>query len=315
MKSFLRTMSFIVIVFCGMMLWAGAGLDGIKAAFSKPYDIFDEDITVEDIKVGDMVSTEVYQIVDYFARLETTTEKNGRITDRDYYYYYMIPVYNEDDEECYIAAKIHEDDTRAWDKVCDDTWAYWNWEIDELDQSVSLEGVVKKLEADGYELMLEYFTEWEYGKEFLGVDDFDDIEDRVLQLVVEPAKASNLKGMVIGCMIGLVAGIVVLVLTFVVGNKKKSGPEVIQPVDTMSVFTSQAYEQTANSQSATQTAATVSGYFDINGTTYMKSDFVVVDDYVKNGNAEAAVNALMDRTGYTRDVAENVVNNWGSYYR
>lgn len=274
MKNVLIRFGFVCLVFAGMLGYTG--WQEMLIAFSKPVDInvdYPEDY--DDIKA---VETEIDILLDTFAEEETTTKNDsGAITSRDYDYYYVMPVFTEEDTY-YVAVKIDSEDSGAYDDIVDATWDYLYGITYELEsESVHFQGGFFKMEDELYK----YFEQWFEEEEFFESD--EEMEKYLLPLVLEPFKYSNVRIMAY-VMIGLVVlGIVLLLLAFRVGKKQKKN-------------------------------APTSSVININGVNYPTSNFENVNKLVVKKKTKKAIKELQMITGLDEASATDVINKWSMYW-
>lgn len=256
----------------------------VLAGFTKPYDIYDVD--AQDIKKGTMVTGDIYAVLDTFGTLETTHTRNGSVTSRSYHYFYIIPVF-DDDNTYYIAVKVSSDDRKAFENIADDTWDYLYGNTDYFtDREYELAGTVSKLDDEAYEYMVEWFEEAEW------FEDDDDIEKYVWPIMIEPQKLSTVRTFSFVC-IGLIIVGVLMIVLYVRGGMQKSKK---------------------TKDEGTAPAGNYDGYINIAGIRYLKSDFDAVNSQILAGDIESAVMGIRDRTGMGAEEARNIVDNWNIYY-
>lgn len=272
----------IVFLIFGILLLCVEKTDFL-AGFTKPYDIYDVD--AQDIKKGTLVTGDIYAVLDTFGTLETTHTKNGAVTSRSYHYFYIIPVF-DDDNTYYIAVKVSSDDRTAFENIADDTWDYLYGYTDYFtDREYELTGTVSKLDDEAYEYMCEWFEEAEW------FEDDDDIEKYVWPVMIEPKKISSVRFLSFLCLGLMIAG-VALIVVYIRGGLKRS----------------------KKNKAETQTAENYDGYINIAGIRYLKSDFDTVNSQILAGDMESAVMGIRDRTGMGAEEARNIADNWNIYY-
>lgn len=303
-RELLLRFGFVFAIFCVIILWSGK--DSIKPAFSTPYDLYDVEAT--DIKVGDAVTADIDCVLDQFASLKTTNTKNGKVTSTSYHYYYIIPVFTEDDTY-YMAAKVPSKYKKAFDNVADDTWAYLNYETDYFsDRPVEFVGGVKKMEKKAVAYFEDYFEDMEW------FDSKSDMEDHLLLYTLEFIDYKSTRTLTfVGVGLGALA-ILFIVLYFMTGKKKPVLD--VQPTNTEYVNNTAdtAYTTGTNYTTSYNNSGAGSDTIVIEGIKYSRADFAEVDDLIKSGQYDAAVIAVRDRTALDSERATAVVQNWYLYY-
>lgn len=272
MKSVLRRLGFLCLVFAGII--AFTSWQEMLMSFSEPVDInedYPEDY--DDVKA---VETEINILLGSFAEEETTTKnKSGAITSKDYDYYYVIPVFTEE-ETYYAGVKVDSEDSKPYDRIVDETWAYLNGETAEFgSESVDFQGGFFKMEDELYK----YFEEWFEDEGFFATE--REMDKYLLPIVLEPFKYSNVRTLTY-VMVGLIVlGVVLVVLGFRPGKPKE---------------------------------APVNSVININDVNYPSSNFENVNKLVKKGNTDKAVKELQAITGLDEANATSVINRWYQYW-
>lgn len=278
MKEFLRRIAFsgiILVVIMGFVMYKD-----VLIAFHKPVDIVEDYPTeYEELEKIKAVKTELDMILGMFASEETVTKnESGAITDRKYDYYYVVPVYVEEEESYYfVGVKASSTNKKAYDKVCDATWEYLYGAIDEL-ETVDFEGGFYEMEDEAYR----YFKEWFEDEEWF--ENEKDLKKYVLPLLLEPMKLSSVKTATYVCAGVLALCIFLLVLSFRKGKEK--------------------------TQSATPQKAVIT----INGINYPTANLEKVNKLVEKGKKDKAVKELMDITGISETDANAIVLDWYGYW-
>lgn len=336
MKKTVRTnkggwlsVALVLILFGGMFLFSNK--ENIKSAFTSAYDIYDEDVNVSDIKIGDGIKTDIYAALDNFGTLETTTKnsKTGNVTGKTYHYYYIIPVF-EGDETLYMAVKVGSDDKKAFDKIVDDTWDYLTDAADYFtDNEFAAEGNIQKLDGQAYE----YFVDWFEEAEWFDTTDRDEIEEYLVPICLELKDLKSTSIMVYVSMGVIALGVLIIVIHFVrkSGRKKKLASEQAAYNSGFAAAQNGAAagnnaataENTANATNQapvntyTETASYSNGaeYTVIGGTKLPKADMDRINGYVAAGDSVTAIKELRDITGLGIAEAKDIIDNWGNYYR
>ena len=268
-----------VLVKFGLAFVAIAVLFGVFSwkdwiiAFSKPVDInvdYPEDYN--DVKA---VETELCMLVDIFAEEEITKKSDtGAVTSRNYIYYYIAPVFTEEDV-FYVGVKVDKEDSSPYDRVVNSTWAYLNGDIDYLDEEVAFTGGFTKMDDELYG----YFEDWFEEAEIFETE--DEMNAHILPLLLEPMVFKNVKTTAY-VMIGLlVVGAVMLFFGFRSGrqNTKASRPVIT-----------------------------------INGVNYPSANLVNVNKMIKKGETANAIKELQRITGAEPEDAASVVSRWNEYW-
>lgn len=270
-----------VLVRFGLMFLLFAGIIGfvsweeIIISFSEPVDIY-EDLPKDfnDVKA---VETELYVLMDVFASEQTTTKnRSGHITSTDYDYYYVLPVFTEE-ETYYAAVKVDSEKSKPYDKLTDLTWSYLNGEVEMLgSKTIEFQGGFVKMEDDLYE----YFEEWFEEEQFFESD--AEMEKYLLPLVLEPIVYENVR-ILTYVMVGL---IVVGGLMVFFGLRKGKIK----------------YKPSAHPMIA------------INGVNYPSSNFESVNKLVTKGDKVKAAKELQKITGIEADESTFVIDRWEEYW-
>lgn len=272
MKDFLTRMGFVFLVMAGIMGFMG--FREMSMSFSEPVDInVDYPSDYNEVKA---VETDINILLGTFAEEETTTKnKSGAITSRDYDYFYVIPVFTED-ETYYAGVKVDSDDSAPYDEIVNLTWDYFNGETDELgNKSVHFQGGFLEMEDELYKYFKDWFEEEQY------FESEADMNKYLLPLVLEPFQYSSMRTMTY-VMVGLVVlGILLLVLGLRSGKK---------------------YKAPANS------------VINIDGVNYPSSNFESVNKLVEKGNTDKAVKELQKITGMEEANATLVISRWNEYW-
>lgn len=273
MKSFLVRCGFVLALFGVIGLLVAR--EDLRYAFSEPVDINEE--YPEDYYDVKAVKTDVFMLLDCFAELETTKKQNGAITGRDYTYYYIMPVFTED-ETYYVAVQVDEDDDKAYDHIADLTWEYFLGEESDFGyESVAFEGGFVKMEDKLYK----YYTEWFEEAEWF--ENKAEMEQYALPLVLKPAILSRTKGFILGAAGFILVAVIMLIFGFLPSKKK----EIPAPVNST---------------------------IEINGVNYPISNFENVNKDVVAGKKVQAIKKVQEITGLELAEAKAVVDNWNQYW-
>ena len=154
----------IVLLLLGAML-AFTETDYVKIAYNEPVDIYEEGLDdASQIERGLAIDTEVFMLMDCFASEQTTTtRRNGSTIDKDTDYYYILPIFVED-EIYYVGFCVdsENENLRTYDRMVEETMAYMYGESSTLGSySVKISGGLKELDDELYDYMLDYFREHE----------------------------------------------------------------------------------------------------------------------------------------------------------
>lgn len=154
----------IVLLLLGAML-AFTETDYVKIAYNEPVDIYEEGLDdASQIERGLAIDTEVFMLMDCFASEQTTTtRRNGSTIDKDTDYYYILPIFVED-EIYYVGFCVdsENENLRTYDRMVEETMAYMYGESSTLGSyAVKISGGLKELDDELYDYMLDYFREHE----------------------------------------------------------------------------------------------------------------------------------------------------------
>ncbi len=273
MREFLKNVALVAIVICGIFVVMFH--KDMLISLSKPVDInVDYPDDYSDVKA---VDTELSMIVDLFAEEEITTTSSGAITDVDYVYYYIVPVYTESEEDPYfVGLKVDGEDRKEYEDVMDATWDYMDGLSEEL-LALEFQGGFKKMEDEAYKYFVEWFEDAEW------YEDEDDLEKYVLPLILEPIDLASVKKSI------FVLGSIILVSIVVLIWASRPKKEKKIPAPQKSIIT-------------------------INGVNYPISNFENVNKLVVSGKKDKAVKELMSVVAITETDAESVIASWDSYW-
>ena len=268
MKEFFKYVALLGIFFA--VVFGIIDFKNIVIAFNEPVDInadYPEDYN--DVKA---VKTELDMILERYATEETVTESNGAITDRRYDYYYVVPVYTKSEENAYyVGVKVAGDDKKAYEKVCDATWAYLAGETDTL-KPIKFEGGFVKMDEECYEHFENWFEENEW------FEDKDDMEKYVLPLVLVSVNLEATKKSTF-----VLAGVIaVCTLIMVLCCRKGKEPEV------------EKYKRVT----------------ELNGKRYHVTELRKVHKMVEKGKKDKAVQELIKVTGLSEADANAAIMDW-----
>lgn len=154
----------IVLLLLGAML-AFTETDYVKIAYNEPVDIYEEGLDdASQIERGLAIDTELFMLMDCFASEQTTTTRRNESTiDKDTDYYYILPIFVED-EIYYVGFCVdsENENLRTYDRMVEETMAYMYGESSTLGSySVKISGGLKELDDELYDYMLDYFREHE----------------------------------------------------------------------------------------------------------------------------------------------------------
>lgn len=278
MKALSAVLGSIIIMLSGMFIWVG--WEDMVTAFHDPADIYED--YPEEYKRFMAVDTELYLVLDQFAGIQTQTRKNGAVVSSHNDYYYIIPVFTEN-ETYYIAAEVDPDERSDYNAVSDLTWDYLTGKADSLgSKTIEFTGGIGKLDKKVYGCMTEWFEEHEY------FDDDADIEKYVLPLVLNPFSLQRQKEVAYQ-MTGLfLLGVLMVCFGLSKGKKKKTVSQPEEPVNSM---------------------------INIAGVKYPASNFESVNRAVYNGEKIKAIKELREITGIGLAEAKDIVERWNEYWQ
>lgn len=253
-----------------------SGLDSF-ASFKKPVDLYADDTDVTKLGRTDAVEADIYAVLDCFATETTTTKRNGAVTGKSKDYYYIVPAF-KGDETYYIGVKSNSDDQRSYDKIADLTWAWLSGESSDFgEQSIHIEGCLKKMDKELLGYMKEWFEESEW------FESEAEMEKYVLPVCLETVRFGTVKIMfLVGVGVFIVCAI--LIITGIISERKDS---------------KKAKQQT---------------HVVINGVSYPKNTFDHVNRCILNKERIFAVQELRDITGLDLEEAQKIIDNWTQYY-
>lgn len=274
----MKTLRSIAIVFAviSAIVIGVSGLDSF-ASFKKPVDLYADDTDVTKLGRTDAVEADIYAVLDCFATETTTTKRNGAVTGKSKDYYYIVPAF-KGDETYYIGVKSNSDDQRSYDKIADLTWAWLSGESSDFgEQSIHIEGCLKKMDKELLGYMKEWFEESEW------FESEAEMEKYVLPVCLETVRFGTVKIMfLVGVGVFIVCAI--LIITGIISERKDS---------------KKAKQQT---------------HVVINGVSYPKSTFDHVNRCILNKEKIFAVQELRDITGLDLEEAQKIIDNWTQYY-
>lgn len=257
-------------------------LDAI-ASFRTPVDLYDDDTDINKLSKINSIETDFDVSLGCFVEEETTTKRNGAVTNRKSDYFYAIPAYSGD-ETYWIAIKVSQGEMRTWEKITDETYDYLNGEDEYFGYtSIAKYGRLKKLDDKKYKYMVELFEELEW------FDDDSQISKYVLPLYIDTFKPEAVRNMALFGFIGTVIGIFSLISYFAPSKKERK------------------LEQGGQAQS--------SDSITIAGKDYPKNLFGYVDKYISQQQNEFAQQELCQITGISAEEAKEVLDNWSRIYR
>lgn len=258
----------------GITLW-----QEIVIAFSEPVDInvdFPEDVT----KVK-AVETTIDMLIDVFAEEETTfTNRSGKVTSKEYDYYYIVPVFTADDDVYYVAVMVNSSKASVYDRIVESTWAYLDGEKDYLGSSITFSGGFVKMKDELYEYFEDWFEETEW------FESEAEMKEHILPLVLKPVVYKNTRLTAFALAGMFVIGLICLYFVFFPpkGNGSRRHRE------------------------ATVTDIT------LNGVSYPAKTFEKVNKLIEKGEKGKAAQELMKITGMDGEAAVDVVNRWWYYW-
>lgn len=271
----LRSIAIVFAVISAIMLGV-CGLDGF-ASFKKPVDLYADDTDVTKLGRLDAVEADIYAVLDCFATETTTTKRNGAVTGKSKDYYYIVPAF-AGEETYYIGVKSSSADQRSFDKIADLTWAWLSGESSDFgNQSIYVEGCLKKMDKELLGYMKEWFEESEW------FESEAEMEKYVLPVCLETVRFDTVKVMfLVGIIVFVICAI--LIITGLISERKDS---------------KKAKQQT---------------HVVINGVSYPKNTFDHVNRCILNKERIFAVQELRDITGLELEEAQKIIDNWNQYY-
>lgn len=280
MKNFLRIFGLLAVLFSAQFL--AIGWEDTIISLKTPVDIY-EDYPAE-VKRFTAVDTEIYCVLDTFGSMTTTTKQNGAITGSRTSYYYIIPVFTED-ETYYIAVRVSSENRARYEKVCKETWAYLAGESNTLGGGtvVPIEGGIGKLSKKLYTHMVEWFEKEQY------FDSEEELNKYVLPLVLEPMDLDYVRIVSLICAGVFLLGILLLLLSISMAKKeKKMRSKMVTPCNSAII---------------------------INGVSYPINNFEIVEKCMAKGDTQGAVKNIQEIAGVSPAQAREMADNWHDYYK
>lgn len=331
----------IAIVFTILAIFLGYTMSElIFLSFKDPVDIYDYGFDIVKHGEGGHIKTEIFASYGDCASETLTTTKNGTVTSSSTDYYYIIPVYDKNDEEYYICIEVDQDDRKLFNNITNETWDYLDGTIDYIGSyTYDFEGTIEELDDELYEYMLEWFRE---------VDAFEnetELRAHVLPLCLNSMNFGAAPTYIIILIVVLVLTVFFWILFFVRRSKIKannaaamSGTGVSganlngMPINNTPQYNNDPYNTQYNNQyneqynmgynnnqyDATQynNNQTGSSYDSVvvNGVSYPRAALSQVNSYVLTGEKVKAIAAFREISGLGLAESKNIIDNWNQYY-
>lgn len=209
----------LAIVFTILTIFIGvSSFDLITLSFQDPVDIYDEDFDIVEHGEGGHIKTELYASYGECASEVLTTTNNGTVTSRSTDYYFVIPVFdNDNDEEYLICVQIDEGDYSLFNKMSNETINYIYGDIDYFGSyTYNFDGTIEELDEELYDYMLEYFRDSEW------YEDEADLRAHVLPLCLNTMHFDGAPSRIVMVVVFLLLAILFWVLFFVKRSKIKA---------------------------------------------------------------------------------------------
>ena len=186
--------------------------------FKEPVDIFEDGVDeASEIKGGLPIDSDMYLLLECFGVEEVTNKsKTGKVTAKNNYAYFILPVFVGDDDTYYVAIKINEKDKEysTYKRISDETISYLSGETDTLGSySVKIEGVLQKLDKEKFDSMKDWFKKSGF------FTSNSEISKYVLPYVFVSKERSTVKTTVIISICCFVLGIALLIAGAMMGRK------------------------------------------------------------------------------------------------
>ena len=203
MRSFRLTISLIAI---GIILGAFGGR-GLITSVIPPKYIYAEDCDWTKLKTGQRVIAELDFVLEPF---EETTDDGKSVS-----CLYTVPDLREGSDGLiymthFMGVQVSAKDYAAYDKLVDDSWAWWDMEYDQLGErgTISFDGYLRKMKPNEKQFLEEYLEDAGYEKE--------EIEEMITPYVMVQNKGfiANVL-MFIGGIAALLGGVVSGIFSFI----------------------------------------------------------------------------------------------------
>lgn len=301
-------------------------------SFQDPVDIYETGFDIVEHEDGGHIKTEIFASFGDCASETLTTTKNGTVTSSSTDYYYIVPVYDKNDEEYYICIKIDQDDRSLMNKITNETWDYLEGTIDYLGSNIyDFEGTISEVDDEIYDYMLDWFRQAE------AFDNETELRAHVLPYYLETMHFDAAPSRIIVFVVLLVLTILFWVLFFVKRSKMKNANAAATNGMTMNngmysgatlngvpvantdpyntQYNANNYDTNNNAYGYSTTPNAGFETMAINGVSYPKAALDQVNSYVITGQTVQAIKAFRELSGLGLAEAKNVIDNWGQYYR
>jgi len=259
-------------------------LTEIRISLNEPVDIFvDGAESVDDIKTGMAIETDMYLLMESFGSVTSTTKTNGRVSSTNKSYYYILPVFVGDEDTYYVAFKVSEDskDLSKYNEIVDDTMAYLYGEQSTCgNYSIKISGGLHKLDKEGYEYMKDWFKDTEF------FENDSDIDKYVLPYEFEELDSGFVKVIVCVCIGFVVLGVIFITIDISANKKDKKINAGLYALGDKTVA--------------------------INGVEYYVAKMSDVNTLIYKGKNDKAKKVLMKTYKASDLEAQNIVDNWQS---
>ena len=212
-----------------------------------------------------------------FAKDEMTTKnKRGQITSQSYDYYYVVPIFAEEDTY-YVGIIVDSEKSAPYDRISELSWQYLSGELDYLGEEViDFQGGFIKMEDEVYEQFKKWFIDRGY------FDSEEELNEHVLPLVLETVNYERVRATAFKLAGALLMSIIMIIVGFWSSHKKMVGAanEIIT----------------------------------INGTSYPVDNFEDINRLVQTGKTDKAVKELQRLINIGEAEASAVIQRWHTYW-
>ncbi len=204
MRSFRLTIGLLVI---GILLGFMGGR-GLVASVLPPKYIYADDCDWTKLKGGQRVVAELDFVLEPF---EETTEDGGKSVSC----LYTVPDLREGSDGLiymthFMGVQVGSKDYAAYDKLVDDSWAWWDMEYDQLGErgTISFDGYLRKMKTNEKQFLEEYLEDAGYK------------EDEIAEMITPYVMVQNQKPianilMFLGGVAALIGGVVSAIFSFI----------------------------------------------------------------------------------------------------
>ena len=247
------------------------------ASFKTGIDLYADDTDFFNLSGTNPIDTEFPASLGIFA---------GDMVNQEYKFYYIIPVYSG--EELYwIGLEVAEEDRAVMEQITGVTYSFLAEEdVRPGEVSIQKQGILKKLDAQKYQYMLETFREIGF------YESEQEMEEHVLPLYISTGDPREAREMFLFFLGLFVAGVMLVIIQFI----PKRFTTVVKP-------------QTASRDCYRSKAILLEGI------PYPKKMFRQIDIYVKRKETEYAERDLSALTGFSGEEAREIIDNWREYYK